>query len=182
MPQRARDPALRELVSADAVRARLAELVGEIASVLAGKRPLFIVIAEGARRFAERIARGVEGHGIACEQLVVRVRRTEGTQLLGEVTIDAFDAARCAGRDVLVLDDIADEGRTLAAVLERVGKARPASLKTAVLVSKHARRLVPLTLDHVGFHFEDGWIVGYGMDLDGRFRDLDYLAVVTEEY
>jgi len=177
MPTRAREPTLRELVSADAVRARLEELVVEVAGVLAGRRPLFIVIAEGARRFAQTIARGVAARGVECDELIVRARRTEGTKLLGHVQLDSFDAERCRGRDVLVLDDIADEGRTLAAVLDRVRAAGPASLRTAVLVSKQARRLVPLSLDHVGFHIEDGWIVGFGMDLDGRFRDLDHLAV-----
>jgi hypoxanthine phosphoribosyltransferase len=53
-------------------------------------------------------------------------------------------------------------------------------VRVAVLVSKHARRKVRVPLDYVGFDVEDGWVVGFGMDLDGRFRDLDGLAVVDE--
>ena len=81
------------------------------------------------------------------------------------------------------LDDIADEGRTLEAVTERVRAGGPRSLRTAVLVSKLSRRRVPLELDHVGFEVARGWVVGYGMDLDDAYRDLDWLGVVegTEE-
>jgi hypoxanthine phosphoribosyltransferase len=174
---RTKEAALRELVSAAAVRARVEELSGEIAAALAGTRPLVVVIAEGARRFAEALAGGARAHGLESDSLVVSVRRTEGAQLRA-VAVTEFDAARCRGRHVVVVDDIADEGRTLAAVLERVGAAGPVSLRTAVLVNKLARRLVPLSLDFVGFQIEDGWVVGFGMDLSGRFRDLDHLAVV----
>jgi hypoxanthine phosphoribosyltransferase len=182
IPERAKEPRLRELVSAAAVQSRLDEMAEAIARDFAGRRPLFVVIAEGARRFTDALARRCVALGLAHEpardQLVVRVRRTEGTEL-HEVVLDAFDAGCCAGRDVLVLDDIADEGRTLAAVLAQVRATRPRFLRTAVLVSKRARRRVDLELDHVGFELEDGWIVGFGMDLDGHFRDLDHLAVLA---
>ena len=177
IPQRAREPALKELVSAAAVRTRIEELAVEVAREYSDVRPLVIVIAEGARRFAEALAKAAAVHGFAADELVVRARRTAGTTLQ-DVTIDAFDPKLCEGRDVLVIDDIADEGRTLAALLERVRSTGPRSLRTAVLVSKQARRLVELTLDHVGFELEDGWVVGFGMDLDGKYRDLDHLAVV----
>jgi hypoxanthine phosphoribosyltransferase len=178
MPVQAREPELRELVSAAAVGARIEELAVEIAHDFEGRRPLFIVIAEGARRFAAAIAHGAAARGVESDELVVRARRSAGTSLQ-TLRVDLFDVALCADRDILVLDDIADEGRTLTAVLEKVRAAAPRSLRVAVLVSKHARRQVELPLDHVGFQVEDGWIVGFGMDLDGRFRELDHLAVVV---
>lgn len=175
---RAQEPSVRELVSAAAVRARVDELAAEVARDFAGRRPLFVAIAEGARRFAGALAHGAAARGVDGEILVVRARRTAGTELR-DVAVEAFDVARCAGRDALVVDDIADEGRTLAAVLARVRAAGPRSLRAAVLVNKHARRSVELPLDYVGFQLEDGWVVGFGMDLAGRFRELDHLAVVA---
>ena len=86
-----------------------------------------------------------------------------------------------AAREVLILDDIADEGRTLEAVQKRVRAEVPASMRVGVLVSKLARRRVRLRLDYVGFEFDDGWIIGYGMDLDEAYRELDWLAVVEPE-
>lgn len=183
---------LRELRSADEVRARIGQLGGAIAEALASdaaridgtgrvdgasRPPLFVVIAEGARRFAAALVAQLARHGLAVETLVVRARRSAG-QELRTVEIEPFDAAVCGGRAVLVVDDIADEGETLAAVAARVRAAAPASLRTAVLVSKHARRKIALPLDFVGFDVDDGWVVGFGMDLDGRLRELDHLAVV----
>jgi hypoxanthine phosphoribosyltransferase len=82
---------------------------------------------------------------------------------------------------VLVLDDIADEGATLRAVLEIAALGEPRSLRTAVLVDKRERRRVAVPLDYVGFSVERGWVVGYGMDLDGRYRELDWIGVLVDE-
>ena len=171
---------MRRLVSAEDVRARIEALAADIACDFSATVPLFIVIAEGARRFADELQRGVNARGGFVESLVVRARRTRGTNLV-EVKLDDFDVGRCADRDLLVIDDICDEGRTLAAVLGRVRAAGPRTVRSAVLVSKHARRSHPIELDYVGFHVDDGWVLGFGMDLDGRYRELDHLAVLDAE-
>jgi hypoxanthine phosphoribosyltransferase len=173
---------LRELHSARAVDERIAELAGELARALAGTEPLLVVIAEGARRFAERLSERLAERGVAAQQRLVRARRSSGLELR-PVELESCEPADFAARDVVILDDIADEGRTLEAVTARVRAGGPRSLRTAVLVSKLSRRQVPLALDHVGFEVARGWVVGYGMDLDGAYRDLPWLGVVegTEE-
>jgi hypoxanthine phosphoribosyltransferase len=173
------EPVLREIVPAGAVRARIVALAAEVARDFSGKLPLFVVIAEGARRFADELKFALTSRGLAIDSLVVRARRTRGAELV-EIVVDEFDATRCTGRDLLLVDDIADEGRTLTAVLARVRAVQPASVKTAVLVSKHSRRCMPIALDYVGFDVADGWVLGFGMDLEGKYRELDHLAVVDE--
>jgi hypoxanthine phosphoribosyltransferase len=91
--------------------------------------------------------------------------------------VQGIDPTTFEDRDILILDDIADEGRTLEAVSALVQDGEPRSQKVAVLVSKLSRRKVDIALDYVGFEVDDGWVVGFGMDLDERYRDLDYLAV-----
>ena len=172
-------PTPQTLYSADEVRARIASLVDELAREYRARLPLFVVIAEGARRFAAELAAGLERQRAAPETLVLRARRSDGTRL-GPVELDAPDAAAFAGRDVLVLDDIADEGRTLERVIEHVESGAPRSLRVAVLVNKTARRAVRVPIDWSGFCVKDGWVVGFGMDLDGRYRELDEIAVVGE--
>jgi hypoxanthine phosphoribosyltransferase len=173
---------LRELYSPRAVEARIGELAAEIAGALAGVDPLLVVIAEGARRFAQRLAEHLAERGVRAEQRFVRARRSSGLALR-PVELEGCEPAQFYARDVVILDDIADEGRTLEAVTARVRAGSPRSLRTAVLVSKLSRRQVPLAHDHVGFEVARGWVVGYGMDLDGAYRDLPWLGVVegTEE-
>ena len=172
-------PRPREIVSAGEVQARIATLAAEVARDFAGRLPLLVVIAEGARRFADALKQALTLRCVAVDTLVVKARRTQGSDLV-DVIVDDFDAKRCTGRDLIVVDDIADEGRTMTAVLARAHSVRPKSVKTAVLVSKHARRCMPIELDYVGFDVADGWVVGFGMDLDGKFRELDHLGVVEE--
>jgi hypoxanthine phosphoribosyltransferase len=170
-------PGLREIRSASEIEARIAEIAELVRRGCADRRPLLVAIAEGARRFATCLAEALGARGLEPELLFLRVSRTRGTEL-GELEIEKIEPARVAGRDVVVVDDIADEGLTLHAVLGLVERGQPKSLRSAVLVDKRERRKLDVRIDYVGFEVEEGWVVGYGMDLDGRYRDLDYLAVV----
>jgi hypoxanthine phosphoribosyltransferase len=168
---------LRELYSAEEVQRRIEGIIGRLYRDYADSPVTFLVIAEGARRFAEHLIDALRARDVSIEVVTLRARRTRGAEL-GQVEIEAVDPSCFEDRDVLVVDDIADEGRTLQAVLSLLEEGEPRSVRVAVLVSKHAGRKVAVPLDYVGFDVEDGWVVGFGMDLDGRFRELDSLALV----
>jgi hypoxanthine phosphoribosyltransferase len=159
------------------VASRIDALAGEIASRHPLRAPLLVVIAEGARRFAQALELGLQARGLAPESLTVRVRRTASGTSLGALDAESVDCARVEGRAVLIVDDIADEGLTLREVERQVAACGAVSIERAVLVSKLARRQVQLQLDYVGFEITDGWVVGFGMDLDGAYRELEYLAI-----
>jgi len=82
------------------------------------------------------------------------------------------------GADVLVVEDILDTGRTLLELKSHILAQRPSRLRIAVLLDKPVRRAVPLTADYVGFRVPDRWIVGYGLDVDGLYRNLPYITFV----
>jgi len=86
-----------------------------------------------------------------------------------------------AGRDVLVLDDILDSGHTLAAVRETLETAKPKSIRICVLLRKRKRRVRQVAPDYVGFEIEDEFVVGYGLDFQGRYRNLPYVGVLRKE-
>jgi hypoxanthine phosphoribosyltransferase len=171
---------IEPLFSAAAIRARIDDLAERVARDYRETRLALICIAEGARRFTDDLVARLAVRGVRPERFDVRARRSAGTSL-GPVTIDAFDPERLEGLDVLVLDDIADEGATLRAVLEIAALGEPRSLRTAVLIDKRERRREPVALDYVGFPVERGWVVGYGMDLDGAYRELDWIGVLVDE-
>jgi hypoxanthine phosphoribosyltransferase len=167
---------VREIYSAEEVRTRIDALVERLYRDYADSPVTFLVIAQGARPFARSLALGLRSRKVNPEIVELRAWRTRGTAL-GEVEIEAIDPSRFEDLDVLVVDDIADEGKTLQAVLSLLEEGEPRSVRVAVLVSKHAGRKVAVPLDYVGFEGEDGWVVGFGMDLNGRYRDLDGLAL-----
>jgi hypoxanthine phosphoribosyltransferase len=82
------------------------------------------------------------------------------------------------GRDVLLLDDILDTGRTLAAVLALLRKLRPRAIKTCVLLDKPSRRIEPVRADYVGFEVPDLFVVGYGLDFAEQYRNLRFIGVL----
>ena len=88
------------------------------------------------------------------------------------------EAFPLTGADVLVVEDILDSGRTLLALKNHILAQHPARLRIAVLLDKPARRAVPLVADYVGFQVPDRWIVGYGLDVDGLYRNLPYISFV----
>jgi hypoxanthine phosphoribosyltransferase len=85
------------------------------------------------------------------------------------------------GKDVLLLDDILDTGRTLKATIERLEGLNPKSLKTCVLLDKPARRVVDISADYIGFMIPDYFVVGYGLDYAEKYRNLPFIGVLKKE-
>ncbi len=106
-----------------------------------------------------------------------------GTVSSGTVDFHQRRLPEVAGRDVVVLDDILDSGRTLAAVMERIGaECGPRSLRSAVLLSKRGGRAVPIEADYRGFEIGDEFVVGYGLDYRGEYRNLPMIGVLKPEW
>jgi hypoxanthine phosphoribosyltransferase len=104
----------------------------------------------------------------------------KGTSSSGEVRLLKDLDSRIEGRDVVVVEDIVDTGLTLTYLQDILRARAPRSLRTACLLSKPSRRLVPVAVDYVGFEIEDHFVVGYGLDFDERFRNLPYIGILEE--
>ena len=101
-----------------------------------------------------------------------------GTRSTGDVRLVADLEIGITDRDVLIVEDIVDTGRTLAWLLDAFRARRPRSLRTVSLLDKPARRTAEVGIDHVGFTIENRFVVGYGLDYAERFRHLPYVAVL----
>jgi hypoxanthine phosphoribosyltransferase len=84
------------------------------------------------------------------------------------------------GREVLILDDILDTGRTLALVSKKIRVLKPKSMKICVLLDKPSRRLAKVRADYVGFEIPDKFVVGYGLDFAERYRNLRFIGVLKQ--
>ncbi|MFK7960551.1 MAG: hypoxanthine phosphoribosyltransferase [Phycisphaerales bacterium] len=101
--------------------------------------------------------------------------RSQGHVELGEMP------RHLAGQDVIIVDDILDSGRTLAAIRDALSALEPRSLRTCVLLRKDVARAVPVEADYVGFDIPDEFVVGYGLDYDGLYRNLPDIGVLRED-
>ena len=101
------------------------------------------------------------------------------TESSGVVRITSDLSRPVEGKDVLVIEDIVDTGLTMGFLLENLKTRKPASVKICTLLHKPARTKVQVPLDYVGFTIEDKFVVGYGLDFDGKFRNLPFVGVYT---
>jgi hypoxanthine phosphoribosyltransferase len=169
-------------------------LSGEI---LIGETALGVRVEALARAIAADTQEGgelsviglLDGAFMFCADLVRRLPMPVRLALVPITSIDrGGDPAALAlpegfpleGADVLVVEDILDTGRTLLSLKAHLLAHRPARLRIAVLLDKPARRAVPLIPDYVGFQVPDRWIVGYGLDVGGLYRNLPYVTCVEE--
>ncbi len=165
----------RTLIPASRIRLRVRQLGREITRAYAGRDPLMLALMDGALCFAADLAREIELPGL--ELSFLRVRSYRGTRSGPPVIGQVPDLV---GEHVLVVDDILDSGRTLAQVVKAVESAGAESIGVCVALDKPARR-VPEGLpraDWVGFTIPDAFVVGYGLDLDGRWRHLKDVCTV----
>ena len=156
------------LIPPAAIARRIAWLGAAIAARRPGPDPLLVALLDGAAPFAIDLARAIP---VPVELCFRRASSYRGTASTGTVHLEPAPA--CAGRAVILIDDILDTGRTLAAAKAALETAGAASVLTCVLLDKPARR-VPGGLpraDLVGFTIPDRFVIGYGLDLDGKFRE-----------
>jgi hypoxanthine phosphoribosyltransferase len=168
------------LFSTDEVEGRIAEIAERLYRDYADSPLTILCVDDGARRFVEALAEILERGNVQYELQFVEARRSRETELDG-VQVEGFDPSVLEDRDVLIVDDIAAAGTTLRAVLELAELAETRSVRTAVLIDKREGRREELQLDYVGFEIDRGWVVGYGMDIEGEFHDLDEIGVVGPE-
>lgn len=171
--------AIKKLFSAETIARRVEELAQEIAAARLDD-PIIVAVLKGSFIFAADLIRALHRQGLAPEiDFIFLASYGAGTASKGDVVILRDVESELEGRDVVIVDDILDSGRTLAfakALLETRG-AR--SVRACVLVDKQVPRAAPIAPDFVGFHCPPVFVVGYGMDLAHRYRELPFIGEVS---
>ncbi len=158
------------------IRERVAALAASISEdTPEGADLAALVVLKGAFVFAADLLRRID--------LPLRVGFLEihkDPERPGEADFIFTHPFRIKDADLLLVEDILDTGVTLSVLLERLRARRPARIRTAVLLDKASRRKVDVPIDYVGFRVPDRWVVGYGLDDDGRYRNLPDIRFVRE--
>jgi hypoxanthine phosphoribosyltransferase len=164
----------RLLISQAQIRARVRQLGREITRHYTGERLLFLGIMNGALLFMADLLRAVE---LDSEVTCVRLASYQGTESTGRLRGLEAMGESFHGRKVLIVDDILDTGTTLAGVVARLRELGAADVKVCVLLQKKKVHR-PVQVDWIGFTIPDRFVVGYGLDYDGRFRGLKQIRVL----
>jgi hypoxanthine phosphoribosyltransferase len=167
------------LVQQDDLAHRVRELGAEISADYAGRDLFLVGVLKGAVFFLSDLMRNLEPE---CEVDFMAVASYgSSTDSSGVVRILKDLDASIEGRDVLIVEDIVDSGLTLSYLLRTLKAREPASLEVCALLTKPERRKVELPIRYVGFEIPNRFVIGYGLDHAERFRNLPYVAVLSEE-
>ena len=102
----------------------------------------------------------------------------EGMECTGKVKINKDIRNSIEGKDVIIVEDIIDTGRTLTFLLEYLKQKNPNSIKIATMLSKPSRRIKELDVNYIGFAIDDKFVVGYGLDYNEKYRNLPYIGYI----
>jgi hypoxanthine phosphoribosyltransferase len=160
------------------IRARIAELGAAISADYAGREIVLITVLRGGVFFLSDLCRAIDAD-VRLDFIAISSYGTEAHP--GGVRITKDLDENIEGAHVLIVEDIIDTGLTLNYLLGVLRARRPASLEVAVLLDRDQRRIADLPIAYRGFHMPDTFAVGYGLDLEGRLRNLGYLGVLSDE-
>ncbi len=175
MPQRWRRDVELILISQPRIARRVRELAVEIERDYTGRETVVVALLNGTVMFLADLIRhlslplrldfmGVSSYGLGTES--------------GDLVFTKELRLDVRGRDVLLVDDILDTGRTLRRVYDKLHKLQPRRIRTCVLLDKKARRVEAIEADYVGFEIPDLFVVGYGLDFAERYRNLPFVGVL----
>lgn len=164
------------MLSEEKIKARVREIADELTQEYQGKEPLILCIMKGSLVFTADLMRSMD---LQCtlESISLTSYREAATRP-GELILTQPFNVDITDRDVIVVEDILDTGKTLSFVMDLLKRQNPASLKLVVLLNKPSRREAPVEADIVGFTIPDAFVVGYGLDYNQRYRNLPCIGVL----
>lgn len=163
------DKSFDTFLSEETILNRIKEMASDINRDYAGKKPFFIAILNGSFMFASDLFKQLN---IDAELCFIKLASYKGMKSSGNVVTSIGLDEDLYGKDVVIVEDIVDTGKTLHNFLPRLLHQQPRSLKIATLLHKSAATQFHMTLDYIGFDIPDKFVVGYGLDYDGLGRNF----------
>lgn len=167
---------IKVMIPEEEVDAKIRELAEKISKDYEGKQVHLVCILKGSVFFTCELAKRITVP-VSMDFMSVS-SYGDGTTSSGVVKIAKDLDESLEGKDVLVVEDIIDSGRTLSYLLEILKKRNPNSMKLCTLLDKPERRVMDVNVDYVGFNIPDEFVVGYGLDYAQKYRNLPYIGVV----
>lgn len=152
---------------------RIEELAKEIMRDYKDEDLVFVGVLKGAAVFMIELAKKIKN---SVEFEFIQVESYQGTESTGKIKLKQDLIDKIEGRNIIIIEDIVDTGRTLEYLREYIKKHNPKSVKVCTLLSKPSRRIVELNIDYIGFSITDEFVIGFGMDYDQKYRNLPYIA------
>ena len=167
------DENFKVLISKEELERRIGELAEQLDKDYLGKEVTIICVMRGAVFFTVQLTLKMK---TKLKYEFITISSYEGTDSTGEITLMTDLRESIEGKDVLIVEDIVDTGRSMKYLIDHLKSKNPRTLKVCVLANKAERREIEVPIDYIGFEVPNKYIVGYGFDIDNNFRNLPYVA------
>ena len=173
-----KDKTFKTVIPEREVLTRVKAVADKINTDMAGKKPLLLAVLNGSFMFAADLMRYIT---IPCEISFVKLASYEGTTSTGNVQeVIGLNEDIC-GREVIIVEDIVDTGKTMERMMDTLGTRNPASLHICTLLLKPDKLKIPLNIEYAAMEIPNDFIVGYGLDYDQEGRNLRDIYTLVEE-
>lgn len=177
MKQLIHDKYFVPFISKEEISKKVSEIAQSINKDYVGKQPLFIAILNGSFVFAADLFKQIT---IPAEISFVKLSSYNGTSSTGSVITAIGLENNVSSKDLIIIEDIVDTGKTLYEFLPELKKLRPTSVKICTLLHKKECTILPVSIDYFGFEIPDRFVVGYGLDYNGFGRNINQLLQIAE--
>lgn len=171
---------IRTLYDEAAIAARVEEIARQVAAT-EPRQLLVVAVLKGSFMFAADLVRAMHRAGLAPEMEFIHLSSYGAGTESREIRVLRDVESDVAGRDVILVDDILESGRTLAFARDRLIERGAGSVRIAALLDKPMRRKTAISADYVGFECPDKFVVGYGMDMGHKWRQLPFIGHVVQD-
>ncbi len=167
---------IKVLIDEEKLQLRIKELAKEIKNDYQDEEVVFVSVLKGAIFFTVDLMKNYSGDAIID---VVRVSSYVGENSTGIIELKVpLKKENIKGKNVVIVEDIVDTGRTFNYLVEYIKNMKPKSVKTCVMIDKPSRRVVDFEADYVGFSIDDLFVIGYGLDYSEKYRNLPYIGYI----
>lgn len=171
------DKQFEPYLDASTISERIKSLAAQLSADYSGKKPLFIAILNGSFMFASDLFKELT---IDAEICFIKLASYKGTKSTGHVITAIGMDMDIFGREVVILEDIVDTGKTLSEFLPQLKHQQPATMKIVALLHKPEATVFPIKIDYLGFSIPNKFVVGYGLDYDGLGRNIREIYKLVE--
>lgn len=168
---------INTLIGEEEIKARVKELATKIESDFNGEEVILVAILKGSVFFATELAKAMTTPVVMD---FIKVSSYNGTESTGKISFKLDLSENVENKNVIIVEDIVDTGRTLNYLKEHINSKHPKSLKICTLLDKKERRVLELNPDYVGFDIPDKFVIGYGLDYDEKYRNLPFIGYAEQ--
>ena len=169
---------MKKILNKTLINQKVKSIGESISKKFIGKKPIFIGVLKGSFIFTADLLRSIK---IDCEVEFIKVQSYKGTQSTGNVKIISDIKTNLKGRHIIVVEDIIDSGKTIKFLIREFKKKSVKSITIATFLMKSNQQKFDFPIDYIGFEIKQGFVVGYGLDYNQKYRNLDSVYVLESK-